>query len=165
MIWKLIAKLALRFEDNLYARCFCLPYYPIPGYMDRFWVFNPYLHNYEPTEAVKRMWRFSWLPNVRIHHILRADNADHLHDHPWNARTIILRGWYRELREDGSRVTRRRGDTARILFGQFHHVEEVSEGGVWTLFFTWPYLGTWGFKVNGEKVPYQKYLAEHPERS
>jgi hypothetical protein len=103
----------------------------------------------------------SWLPSIRVHHILRADTARHLHDHPWNARTIILKGWYRErrLEQDGtiSEEFRTRGQTQRILYGQYHSIDEVSDGGVYTLFFTWKYCGNWGFLVDGKKVPWREY--------
>lgn len=50
------------------------------------------------------------------------------------------------------------GYTGRLLFGEYHRIIEVSDGGVWTLFITWKYQGTWGFLVDGVKVPYRKYL-------
>lgn len=124
------------------------------AYMMRWWLFNPYR---ESGSAKQFGW--GWLPSIRIHHILREDHDRHLHDHPWNARTMVLKGHYVELREDGLPYCRMTGDTAALRFGEYHRITCVSQGGVFTLFITWKYRGTWGFKVNGNKVPWREYLA------
>ena len=54
------------------------------------------------------------------------------------------------------------GYTGRLLFGQCHRISAVKPGGVWTLFFTWPKKGAWGFDVDGTKVPWREYLNNHP---
>jgi hypothetical protein len=144
-------------------------------YMYRFWIFNPY--GKDPAGEITPP-RWVWLPSVRLHCIMRPDGDRHLHDHPWNARTIVLDGEYAEEQalslEDARRrprvalffggddireaFTRRAGYTGRLLFGQYHRITRVSSGGVWTLFFTWGKRGSWGFKVNGAKVPWREYL-------
>ncbi|HBH37610.1 MAG TPA: hypothetical protein DDX06_04415 [Curvibacter sp.] len=154
-------------------------------YMGRWWLFNPYGKDENGDEIPARL---SWLPSVRIHHIMRPDQDRDLHDHPWNARTIVLRGWYMEerlksacslqqladctqiyapIRNEGLgrvRLPRRavfrrtQGYTGRLLFGQYHRISEVSDGGVWTLFITWKKRGDWGFLVDGEKVHWRTYL-------
>jgi hypothetical protein len=135
-------------------------------YMGRWWLFNPY-----PGAGDERK-RWSWLPSVRVHHICVEDQDRHLHDHPWNARTIILKGGYVEERpmplrtKENDRqpemvlmtIHRLPGDTAKLRFGEYHRINEVQLGGAWTLFFTWSYRGTWGFKVDGVKVPWREYL-------
>lgn len=130
-------------------------------YMYRYWLFNPYGKdaNGDPTPA-----RWPWLPSVRIHIIMRADGDRHLHDHPWNARTIVLENWYREERIEipGGKYLRGRGYTGRLLFGQYHRIAEVADGGVMTMFFTWRKRGTWGFLVDGKKVPWREYLGINP---
>lgn len=156
------------------------PYTPIITddllYMDRFWLFNPY-----PAMSSGAK---NWFPiSIRLHHIHLPDQDRHLHDHPWNARTIILRGWYKEDRrvvstnstmfdralnarvplsylEDYSRIA---GDTAALQFGEYHRITEVSPGGVWTLFVTGKYRGTWGFMVDGAKVQWRQYLGLEPK--
>ena len=121
-------------------------------YMLRWWLFNPY----HDTPGLRR---FAWCPfSIRLHHIRRADQDRDMHDHPWNARTVILRGYYIETRENGLAVKRSQGDTATLRFGEFHRIDYVPPGGVATLFITWRYQGTWGFKVDGRKVPYRDYL-------
>lgn len=121
-------------------------------YMERYWLFNPYKRGQHHADG--------WFPiSIRLHKIVEPDNDRHLHDHPWNARTFILRGWYREERLDGEYL-RVRGDTTPLSFGQYHRIKEVSSQGVYTLFVTGKYQGTWGFLVDGIKVSYKKYLGE-----
>lgn len=150
--------------DWLIARSKKTPYIHLNGYMERDWLFNPY-PTHEEKQALKAQGIFEPVretPSGRIHHILRKDLDCFPHDHPWDAQTIILRGWYRELRllPDGSEqeFLRVAGDTASLNFGEFHRIIEVSKGGVWTLFITHQYQGTWGFLVDGKKVPYRQYL-------
>lgn len=129
-------------------------------YMGRWWLFNPYSRT---TNKPK----FRWCPwSIRIHHIMRADADRDLHDHPWNARTIILEGWYKEERllprceafESKAIYTRQRGDTAKLGFGEYHRIDQISPGGVYTLFISGPWQGVWGFMVDGVKVPWKTYL-------
>lgn len=158
MMWKLLATLLARPATVtwLVACAKRTPYRHLSGYMERWWLFNPY----EASDGQRpaRGWLMRRLPSVRIHHILRADEDRHLHDHPWNARTIILWGWYIEIREDGRYHLRDTGTTAHLNFGEYHRITRVSPGGVWTLFITWRRRGTWGFKVNGRKVSWKEYL-------
>jgi hypothetical protein len=129
-------------------------------YMERYWLFNPYETG---SEGGARRWK--WLPSIRLHRIMRHDHDRHMHDHPWNARTFILRGWYHEVRqlpvrypEDGRYIIRRAGDTAALRFGEYHRITAVPPDGVWTLFVTGKKRGTWGFLVDGRKVQWRTYL-------
>jgi hypothetical protein len=89
---------------------------------------------------------------------MEPDHDRHLHDHPWNARTFILHGWYLEENPGDTIRFCDAGYTGRLLFGQYHRIEAVSPGGVLTVFVTWKYRGTWGFMVDGKKIPYYDYL-------
>ena len=163
MFWRLIAWVVTRprIMEWLVYKALQTPYVHIDGYMKRYWLFNAYRKGLDGQMHTP----YPWLPSVRLHHILRKDKDAAMHDHPWHARTIILHGWYEEIRKDvdypegsGYWHRRERGDTATLKFNQYHYVKEVSEGGVWTLFFTWKYRGGWGFWVDGKKVPYREYL-------
>ena len=144
--------------DWLETRGYKTPYLHIMSqdgdevYMYRYWLFNPY-------DAENKSQKYRWLPNIRLHHIMCPDSDRHLHDHPWDARTFILRGWYLEEKE-GSKdlIPRKAGTTASLKYGEYHRIHQVSPGGVWTLFITWKYKGTWGFKVGDKKIPYREYL-------
>ena len=158
ILWRALAWLISRgiIADWLFQRAVKTPYEHITSadkasvYMFRWWLFNPYFDH-------ENLRRFSWLPfSARVHLIMRPDQDRHLHDHPWNARTIILSGGYIETRENGHTFMRSRGQTASLKFGEFHKIDHVMPGGAMTLFLTWRYQGTWGFLVNGRKVPHSE---------
>ena len=169
-IWRLIARLLARpaIADLIIRRAQRTPYQHIMSadgtemYMGRWWLLNPYDRDTHKA-------RFRWLPwSVRVHHIMRADQDRDLHDHPWDARTVILRGAYLEERllPDGlpatTAIERQPGDTATLRYGEFHRIEAVSAGGVFTLFITSPWRGEWGFLVGSEKVHWRDYTGERP---
>lgn len=161
-IWRGIARIVSRpsVAAWLIERAQRTPYKHLPGYMHRWWLFNP-----TPPENDGKGRRFEWLPSVRVHHILRADHARDMHNHPWSFRTIILRGWYIETRERQKngrmypRVTyfREAGDTAKLDADGFHHVSKVSDGGVYTLFISWRWRHVWGFKTPDGFVAWRDY--------
>lgn len=171
MFWKSLAWIVSRpaIANWLIQRAMKTPYTHLPGYMNRYWLFNAY----DKKNGIE-VTPISWLPSVRIHHILRRDEDRHLHDHPWDARTIILNGEYVEKRLLGyfgpperplnGLFRRMPGDTAAVRFGEYHAITEVSEGGVWTMFITFGYRGTWGFLVAGKKVPWREYMAQNPDK-
>lgn len=170
--WKYMAKLLARpgIANALISYALKHPYMHLPSnedpsYMGRYWVFNRY------DRTTNKPKYFFWPWSVRIHHIKRADYERDLHDHPWNARTVILKGWYRETRlglipqfdgqyyvEASVHHTRLPGDTAELGFGEYHSITEVDPDGVWTLFISGPWRGVWGFLVDGVKIPWKKYL-------
>lgn len=168
---RLLAKFLARpaVADWLIARAMRTPYSHLPSnddpsYMERYWLFNPYGESSEE----RKPWQFPI--SIRLHRIRRRDLDRHMHDHPWNARTIILRGFYDEVRlerpyqavfdftKEEVEYRRMAGDTATLRFGEYHHITSVSEGGVWTMFISGRKRGTWGFLVGGVKIPWRSYL-------
>lgn len=187
LLWQLLAYVVSRprIADWLIQRAMKTPYTHLEGYMDRFWLFNAYR-----KEDGQEITPIPWLPSIRIHHIKRRDEDRHHHDHPWDARSIILKNHYVELRLvpalevygkcDGVivdqgyhwvegephhlvRFLRVASDTTTLKFGEYHTITEVPEGGVWTMFITYTYKGTWGFLVNGKKVQWREYMAQRPD--
>jgi hypothetical protein len=168
MLARFLARPAV--ADWLIRRAMRTPYFHITSadgrdvYMERYWLFNPYPPK---SDGAGRRWG-DWLPSIRLHRIMREDQDRDLHDHPWNARTFILHGWYQEERLLPIRMSddctstllikRQPGDTARLNFGQYHRITQVSNGGVWTLFVTGRKRGTWGFLVQGVKIQWRTYL-------
>jgi hypothetical protein len=185
--WKHMARLLARpaIANALISYAMKHPYMHLPSnedpsYMARYWVFNPY------DRTTNKPKYFFWPWSVRVHHIKRADYERDLHDHPWNARTIILKGWYKEKRlatgaareqileqclddiekvtvdmakvETSFHYTRLPGDTAELGFGEYHSINEVDPDGAWTLFISGPWRGVWGFLVDDVKIPWKKYL-------
>lgn len=169
LFWKTLARALARpaVVNSLIARAKKTPYSHISKdgavYMERYWLFNPYPQS--RPDGKQGFMRF--LPSIRLHRIMREDRDDHMHDHPWDARTIILQGSYVERRvvqqHDLGCITkcfiRAAGDTTPINFGEYHKIISVSEGGVWTMFITWKYRGVWGFLVKGTKIKWKDYLS------
>jgi hypothetical protein len=151
MIWQLIASfLAARpaLVDWLIRRAKHAPYFHILGRNGAFYMGRWWLIKMRP-----------WLPfSVRIHHIALPDEDRDLHDHPFNYRTIILRGWYVEESIYGKLHQRDAGHTVANTAQTFHRIAQVSPGGVWTLFIMGRRINGWGFLVNSRKVPYRTYL-------
>lgn len=172
---KLLAWLLSRPWVLQWLIAFTYPYRHITGkdgsiYMYRYWLFN----GYDSPRHKK------WLPSIRLHRIMRPDSDRHMHDHPWRwARTFVLKGWYREERPSiGSEAeqmalkcglrfhvkpvsyVREVAYTGLLMHGCYHRITEASPDGVWTLFITGPKTDTWGFLVDGERVPYKEYLGE-----
>lgn len=163
-LWRRLAAIlsSPRVRRWIVLRAVRTPYRHLDGYMMRWWFFNSY-ENPDGTYP-KRNWLMRRLPSIRVHQLLRGDNAYHMHDHPWDARTIILQGGYLEQCEDEELYERRAGDTRAIRFGEYHHIHDVIDSvPTLTLFFTWKYMGTWGFSVDGQKVPWREYLEQHPD--
>lgn len=132
--------------DDLIAKAKLTPYEHLPGYMNRYWLTKP------PGEGDCA---------ARIHEILRSDNDRHLHDHPWDYTTIILRnGYFEDHYKDGELVRsgfygpgtvlqRKAGDAHRLV---------LPYGPVWTLFIMGPWQQVWGFLTPGGKIPWSEYL-------
>ncbi len=172
-MWKFIARQLARpaVTDWLIRHAMRTPYSHIEKdgevYMWRYWLFNPY-PNTGGSGADRKRWQFPI--SVRIHHIVLPDQDRHLHDHPWNARTIILRGTYAEIRRERpykalwdfteveTNYLRKAGSTATLGFGEFHRIVDITQDGVWTMLITGHYRGTWGFNVDGVKIPWRQYL-------
>lgn len=163
--WRMLAKIIARPKvlQALYRRAEKTPYFHLKGYMERWWLFNPitttevWVHD---ERQITKTAKYPRCPvSIRMHHILRADHARDKHNHPGSFRTLIGLGWYVEHRDGVPYpILRKTGDTSVLLNGEFHHVSEVSEGGVWTIFIMWDWRGTWGFRTpSGDVVPRQDY--------
>jgi hypothetical protein len=171
--WSAVARFLARpaIVEWLIRRAQRTPYTHITGpdgtmYMERYWLFNPYPAN---SSGNRPWWQFPI--SIRLHRIMREDDDRHLHDHPWNARTFILRGYYHEIRPYAGPLpmpglpaptfdfhARSAGETMQLRYGEYHRIVTVSRDGVWTLFVTGRYQGTWGFLVDGVKVQWRRYL-------
>ena len=135
------------------------PYFHIYGpdgrlYMRRWWLLPKWCLRFDPKCGA--LMPKPWMPfSIRLHHIMRPDADRHLHDHPFNFRSVVLAGWYVEqclfgqlderaaaqvdgVADDlyGTRAIRhlKAGDTYRSAAGRMHRIDGVSEGGAWSLF-------------------------------
>lgn len=161
--------------DWLIQRAMRTPYYHLVGYMQRFWLVpyaqviqRPGVVGADGTGPVSLLHRpLAWLLQrfdvaMRVHHILRSDEGRDPHDHPWPYLTIILRGGYYERRYTpaGDLISWEWHGPGSILYRPAHswHLLELPAGRTaWTLFITGRKAQTWGFNVDGVKVPYHRY--------
>jgi len=133
-------------------------------YMYRYWLFN----EIDRKTHKRKYWFIPF--SLRIHHIVMPDLDRHLHDHPFNARTWVLRGGYEEIRPAESTLIdpnwnrdklveyqRLRGDTTTLGFEKFHKISYLYGGEAWTLFAFGRYIGPWGFLVAGRKLTRREY--------
>jgi hypothetical protein len=159
--WLFVARAIARrpwLVDALIAFAKRTPYFDIRGvddelYMGRWWLLRGRpAHDFCP-------WWLRWLPKAaRIHHIAREDLDRDLHDHPFDFRSIVLRGWYVEQDIYGVKRLVNAGDTYVSRAERFHRIDSVSPGGVWTLFILGTRRNGWGFLVGGRKVAWREYL-------
>ena len=136
-------------RDAIIMQAMKRPYFHLGGYMMRWWLI--------PESR--------WFPiAIRLHHILREDRDPYLHDHPWNWRTLVIKGWYCEEDAYGDIHYRQAGSTIARQASEIHRIIAVSEGGVWTIFIMKRKRQSWGFIVNNSdgfprKIHYKKYLS------
>lgn len=133
------------------------PYYHLEGYMNRWWLTPRFLLTKdEEGFDVPYEWVPMWA-RVRVHHIFRPDNDRHLHDHPADNLSIVLKGYYDEQDIVGRSNIRAAGCLVRRRAECFHKIAYVPSNGVWTLWFMGEKRNDWGFLVNGRKVPWRTY--------
>lgn len=148
------------------------------------------------NELYLRRWFVTprtWAKRLFLHCILRADEQRHLHDHPWDFASLMLKGGYREKMASTSpflvlssvspfpechaskaalesiqfRVVR----PGQIVRNKAEHAHAVAplNGPVWTLVQTGQARRNWGFFVEGGQwVDWREYLGlqgrpDHPE--
>lgn len=99
--------------------------------------------------------------SLRIHKFVSSDH-NCLHDHPWNFWTLILKGGYWEILEDGNKYWRKQGTFLRRKAEHKHSVQLLNgtfrrylgDGlrehynacyPCWSLFFSFRERRKWGF--------------------
>lgn len=161
IVWQCVARFIAhrpRLVDWIIQRALRHPYLHIESlngdrYMGRWWLLRG-----RPAQEDCPWW-LRWCPvAIRIHHIAQPDADRHLHDHPIDFRTMVLRGWYCEEDIFGTYRMLAAGSTYASRAERFHRIDEVSTGGVWTLFILGPRRNLWGFLVDAHKVPWNDYL-------
>lgn len=100
--------------------------------------------------------------NVYLHHILRPDEDEELHNHPWRAVSHIIEGAYDEERLVGRELVwthLREGSNVELEPDVYHRITSI-EGDVWTLFVTGPKLQEWSFRhpVTGVTTPWREFI-------
>lgn len=143
----------LRFNHNwlmwkLLWKSMATPYWHLPGYMDRYWLFKT-----------------RWL-QARFHVIHRGDKGRDLHDHPFTFTSLILWGGYLEIKEraDGTigSTAHRAGSINTCNNRDFHRIcTVIGAQPCITLVFIWGRgKKSWGFKTKNGFVPHEDYRYE-----
>src|SRR3546814_17459902 len=84
-----------------------------------------------------------------MHHILRSDGDDELHDHPWDNRTLMVTYGYWEITRDGRRWIAP-GDIVIRKAHEFHRIELEPGTHPLTIFWHGPKINDWGFLGRSE---------------
>lgn len=123
-----------------------------------------------------RRWRILSTPwfSIYIHGIYKADEDLHLHDHPWDYVSIVLKGFFTEKTLNYNFIKDEKGISAwrnasrnedvigptRIIkrkAEQFHTIESLHGKSVYTLFFTGKRRREWGYDVDGKWIDHKTY--------
>ena len=120
--------------------------------------------------------------NLFLHKIIRSDSDNHLHDHPWDWATFLIKGSYIEILPTANFLKPEHADEGELdVLGNvkhtyymirnrftmrkksandYHQIKLVDDRPVWSIFWHGKRTQDWGFFVNGEKVYWKTYLQE-----
>lgn len=106
-----------------------------------------------------RRWRVISTPwfAIYIHAIYKADEDLHLHNHPWNFWSLVLKGSYTERLPNFKLNPRFAWTSAYRQRDQFHKIEDLHSPVVWTFNVMWNFRDTWGYEVRGKYVDHNTY--------
>lgn len=116
--------------------------------------------------ALLKRWRIIQTPlfALYLHCHFKPDPSRHLHDHPYNFRTWILKGDYSERRDNGLLFVWRAGSRHFMKAELPHSIHALSRIPTWTLLFVGRRRRDWGFYTDNGWVPHKKYeLLNHTE--
>lgn len=108
---------------------------------------SPYLARY-------KLFRCPWF-KVFLHHILRSDEDEELHDHPWNFVSIVLWKGYLEILPKAARIIRA-GSVVRHRAEDAHRL--ILDAPAWTLVFVTGKKRMWGFHTKTGWLSYVDFL-------
>jgi len=99
--------------------------------------------------------------NIYLHCFKDSDQNREMHDHPWCALSVILKGMYGDHTENGFTILKAGDWQFRLNAFKAHRIELI-DGECWSLFMTGPRFRNWGFICRndiGQKrwVPWEKY--------
>lgn len=95
---------------------------------------------------------------IYLHQVF-ADDDGPLHDHPWTNLSVVLKGGYKEICEDGITRIRKPGSLVARKATTLHKLELNNQPGeVWSLFFFGRRKRKWGFLMpNGGWIEASAY--------
>ena len=105
-----------------------------------------------------KRWQILKTPfgSIWLHAIHKADTDKHLHNHPWDFISVVLRGSYYEQTPLGNK--RQHPGKINIRSGEgYHKILEVESEVVYTLFFATKPKRQWGYRVAGKFIDHLTY--------
>ena len=104
-----------------------------------------------------------WLGySIRIHKWIRSDDKRYMHDHAWNFRTFVLKGYYHDVSlNENNEVVKELVTRTAFRKSTHKHYVEIPECGAWTLLFCSKPNRKWGFWVNGKFYRPLRFFSRH----
>jgi hypothetical protein len=107
--------------------------------------------HFKRWEILKTRWGSIWL-----HAIYKADTDKHLHNHPWDFTSIVLKGSYIEQTQKG--INFQRPGKINVRDGsEYHKILQMETPVVYTLFFASKPKRLWGYDVDGRFIDHETY--------
>jgi hypothetical protein len=140
-----------------------------PGKRNR-WALNERFVIGQPGNPMMERWRLLQTPwlGIYVHFIYREDLDPVPHDHPWQFRSLVLRGGYNEMFWPDARTWThcymqrfRRWSWHRFPLAAGHRITSVDPGTV-TLVLVGRKVRTWGFWHRGQFTDWQDALGLRP---
>lgn len=97
--------------------------------------------------------------SIRLHHWIKSDDRRYFHDHSCNFISIVLRGNYTNVTENGSFPIK----SFSIWYSSalIKHYLDIPKEGAWTLLLCGRPYHKWGFYVDGKKKRPLKYFHKY----
>jgi hypothetical protein len=133
-------------------------------YLTRWSLFTP--HSAEPgTSPTSRLsrWWVENVGNVYLHRLHGPDPDRAVHNHPWRAVCLVLRGGYMQIKHtqnaNGSTTVRYEfvGGVNHLRWNEYHKIVSVRPN-TWTLCVHGPVRRVWGFLTSAGHVDHATYL-------
>lgn len=94
--------------------------------------------------------------SIYIHGIYAADQDKHLHNHPWDYKSLVLKGSY--IEETNSGINTLQFGTITYRNGKdYHKIKTLLTKSVYTLFIVSPVKRIWGYQVDGSWMNHEEY--------
>lgn len=102
-----------------------------------------------------QLFKCKWF-SIYLHGIYESDKDQHLHNHPWDYRSIVLKGSYIEETESGLNILSP-GKVSKRVGSDYHKINRLLSKSVYTLFIVSPIKRIWGYLVNGKWMDHETY--------
>lgn len=105
-----------------------------------------------------RRWQILKTPwfSIWLHGIYAADEDKHLHNHPWDFKSMVLKGSYIEETQHGF-ITQKPLKFNSRNGNSFHKIHKLLTPVVYTIFFVTKQKRQWGYLVDGDFIDNETY--------